>query len=216
MTNKTIMVDYYFDYRCPWTYLSFKRLIQTTTRTASKINWKPVALKMINETLNPDNNENQSCNLSKMSYSRKDLQDWSTYCGLSIMPRNDVPEDISIKALCGAIHAIENEKVKDYSALVFQAHFSNKQDISDDGVLLDIAKAIELNLTDFETSISSKNNLKHLQDNTNELIQRGGFGSPTMFVDNDMYYGNDRMPLVEFSIGRASGKILVLPGQHDT
>tara|TARA_Y100000310_G_scaffold316372_1_gene368018 strand:- start:870 stop:1268 length:399 start_codon:yes stop_codon:yes gene_type:complete len=132
------------------------------------------------------------------------------------MPRNDVPEDISIKALCGAIHAIENEKAKDYSALVFQAHFSNKQDISDDGVLLDIAKAIELNLTDFETSISSKNNLKHLQDNTNELIQRGGFGSPTMFVDNDMYYGNDRIPLVEFSIGRASGKILVLPGQHDT
>jgi hypothetical protein len=37
-----------------------------------------------------------------------------------------------------------------------------------------------------------------------------------MFVEDDMYFGNDRIPLVEFSIGRASGKILVLPGQHGT
>jgi 2-hydroxychromene-2-carboxylate isomerase len=39
--------------------------------------------------------------------------------------------------------------------------------------------------------------------NTEEVIARGGFGSPTMFVDgSDMYFGNDRLPLVEAALTR--------------
>ena len=42
-----------------------------------------------------------------------------------------------------------------------------------------------------------------LRANTDELIARGGFGSPTMFVNqSDMYFGNDRLPLVEAALGR--------------
>jgi hypothetical protein len=37
-----------------------------------------------------------------------------------------------------------------------------------------------------------------------------------MFVEDKMFFGNDRMNLVEFAIGQASGRILVLPGQHNT
>ena len=40
-----------------------------------------------------------------------------------------------------------------------------------------------------------------LRANTEELIERGGFGSPTMFVNgDDMYFGNDRLPLVEAAL----------------
>ena len=73
-----------------------------------------------------------------------------------------------------------------------------------------------LDPSDYEFGINSMVNLKRLKNNATDLIKRGGFGSPTMFVEDDMYFGNDRIPLVEFSIGRASGKILVLPGQHGT
>jgi 2-hydroxychromene-2-carboxylate isomerase len=40
-----------------------------------------------------------------------------------------------------------------------------------------------------------------LRSNTDELINRGGFGSPTIFIDgDDMYFGNDRMELVRQKI----------------
>ena len=43
-----------------------------------------------------------------------------------------------------------------------------------------------------------------LRANTDELIARGGFGSPTIFVDgDDMYFGNDRLPLVREALRRA-------------
>jgi 2-hydroxychromene-2-carboxylate isomerase len=42
---------------------------------------------------------------------------------------------------------------------------------------------------------------ERLKANTDAVIARGGFGSPTMFVDgDDMYFGNDRLPLVEAAL----------------
>ena len=40
-----------------------------------------------------------------------------------------------------------------------------------------------------------------LRGNTEEVVTRGGYGSPTIFVDqNDMYFGNDQLPLVEAAL----------------
>jgi 2-hydroxychromene-2-carboxylate isomerase len=42
-----------------------------------------------------------------------------------------------------------------------------------------------------------------LKANTDEVIARGGFGSPTIFVGgNDMYFGNDRLGLVRDAVRR--------------
>jgi 2-hydroxychromene-2-carboxylate isomerase len=46
-----------------------------------------------------------------------------------------------------------------------------------------------------------------LKSNTEELIQRGGFGSPTFFlIGDDMYFGNDRLPLIESMINKFIAK----------
>ena len=43
-----------------------------------------------------------------------------------------------------------------------------------------------------------------LRANTEEVIARGGYGSPTIFVDGtDMYFGNDQLPLIEAALKRA-------------
>ena len=42
-----------------------------------------------------------------------------------------------------------------------------------------------------------------LRQNTDVLIARGGYGSPTIFIDGgDMYFGNDRLELVEYRLRR--------------
>ena len=215
MTEKKIIVDYYFDYCCPWTYLSFKRLIQTTTRTASVINWKPILIADIEKEIS-QKNESRTLHPSEIKYKKKDLQDWANYCGLKIIVRTNVPKETSTKALCGAFFAVEANKITEYSALVFDAYFADLKDIANNDILIEIATKIELDLNGFQSAIDSVQNIDQLKENTSELLEKGGFGSPTMFVGDDMYFGNDRMPLVEFSIGGASGKILVLPGQHGT
>jgi 2-hydroxychromene-2-carboxylate isomerase len=45
-------------------------------------------------------------------------------------------------------------------------------------------------------------------------VELGGFGVPSMVVGDDLFFGNDRMPLVEAALIRAADIRLVLPGQH--
>jgi 2-hydroxychromene-2-carboxylate isomerase len=66
----------------------------------------------------------------------------------------------------------------------------------------------------FDTGLRSPDVLQQVKDSSRSLLERGGFGSPTMFVGESMFFGNDRMPLVEFALGQTSGRTFVMPGQH--
>jgi 2-hydroxychromene-2-carboxylate isomerase len=212
MSQKRIVVDFYFDYSCPWTYLGFRRLVDATTRTASDIHWKPINLEIVKNILDkpklntPDYQKN---------YRRKDLQDWSNYCSVKISPMDNIDHKISMIASRGVAYAEEKGLIKEYSEQVFKAFFSDLKDISDRKVLMNIATEIELD-EEFQDHLDDQSLDRVVENNSKELAQRGGYGSPTMFVEDKMFFGNDRMNLVEFAIGQASGRILVLPGQHNT
>jgi len=212
MSEKRITVKFYFDYSCPWTYLGFKRLIQTATRTASTIEWKPVKLEIIKELLNKPLQDTPNY---VANYRAKDLQDWASYCSLDIKEHKNLDHRVSLKASKGAFAAIAEDTIVEYSAQVFKAFFSDMADIADSETLVEIAKQLDMDIDNFRLTIEGEQNYEAILKNTNELIDKGGYGSPTMVVEDQMFFGNDRMNLVEFAIGQASGKVLVLPGQHN-
>jgi 2-hydroxychromene-2-carboxylate isomerase len=212
MGEKKITVKFYFDYSCPWTYLGFKRLIQTATRTASTIEWKPVKLEIIKELLNKPSQDTPNY---VANYRAKDLQDWASYCSLDIKEHKNLDHRVSLKASKGAFAAIAENTIVDYSAQVFKAFFTDMADIADSEILVEIAKQLDMDIDNFRLTIEGEQNYEAILKNTNELIDTGGYGSPTMVVEDQMFFGNDRMNLVEFAIGQASGKVLVLPGQHN-
>jgi len=212
MGEKKITVKFYFDYSCPWTYLGFKRLIQTATRTASTIEWKPVKLEIIKELLNKPSQDTPNY---VANYRAKDLQDWASYCSLDIKEHKNLDHRVSLKASKGAFAAIAENTIFEYSAQVFKAFFSDMADIADSEILVEIAKQLDMDIDNFRLAIEGEQNYETILKNTNELIDKGGYGSPTMVVEDQMFFGNDRMNLVEFAIGQASGKVLVLPGQHN-
>jgi len=212
MGEKKITVKFYFDYSCPWTYLGFKRLIQTATRTASTIEWKPVKLEIIKELLNKPSQDTPNY---VANYRAKDLQDWASYCSLDIKEHKNLDHRVSLKASKGAFAAIAENTIVEYSAQVFKAFFTDMADIADSETLVEIAKQLDMDIDNFRLTIEGEQNYEAILKNTNELIDTGGYGSPTMVVEDQMFFGNDRMNLVEFAIGQASGKVLVLPGQHN-
>ena len=212
MGEKKITVKFYFDYSCPWTYLGFKRLIQTATRTASTIEWKPVKLEIIKELLNKPSQDTPNY---VANYRAKDLQDWASYCSLDIKEHKNLDHRVSLKASKGAFAAIAENTIVEYSAQVFKAFFSDMADIADSEILVEIAKQLDMDIDNFRMTIEGEQNYEAILKNTNELIDKGGYGSPTMIIEDQMFFGNDRMNLVEFAIGQASGKVLVLPGQHN-
>jgi len=139
---------------------------------------------------------------AKAHYQTKDMMDWAAYSGIKITwPMSVFPVN-SVKAMRGAFYAEEQGLLVDYSRAVFEAYWgSDNPDISSDEVLATICQLVGLDTEGFFNAIADQQYKDLLRQNTDELIARGGYGSPTIFIDgDDMYFGNDRLPLVEFRL----------------
>jgi 2-hydroxychromene-2-carboxylate isomerase len=109
----------------------------------------------------------------------------------------------SVKAMRGAFFALERGVLPAYARAVFETYWGDLSDISQDEVLAKIVERVGLPRAEYFAAISRPEYKERLRANTDELIARGGFGSPTMFVDGaDMYFGNDRLELVRAALLR--------------
>ena len=88
--------------------------------------------------------------------------------------------------------------LQQYIELVFQAYWRDNKNISLEDVLIEISSSMGWNSEAFLSFIEKTSTKQKLRSNTNELIERGGFGSPTIFLDEtNMFFGNDRLNLLE-------------------
>lgn len=70
-------------------------------------------------------------------------------------------------------------------------------------MLTEVCNRVGVEPEKFFTGIGQQSIKDQLKANTDEVIARGGFGSPTIFLDKtDMYFGNDRLPLIREALQR--------------
>jgi 2-hydroxychromene-2-carboxylate isomerase len=132
---------------------------------------------------------------------KKDMADWARSAGLAIKMRPTVFPVNSVKAMRGCIW-LGGEMVP-FARAVFEAYWGADQDISQDAVLTEICRRLGIDPAKFLAGISQQAIKDQLKANTDEVMVRGGFGSPTIFLDNtDMYFGNDRLPLIREALQR--------------
>ena len=103
----------------------------------------------------------------------------------------------------GAFVASDEGKLVPYATAAFEAYWGDDRDLSKEDVLADIAARAGLERQRFFAGIETESCKARLRANTDEVMKRGGFGSPTMFVDVSMFFGNDRLPLVRAALEAA-------------
>jgi len=195
-------LEFFYDCSSPWTYLAFSKIEDIARRHDANLIWKPFLVGGIFNTINPSVYETRQRPVkAKARYYGKDLQDWARFYGLKIIQPAVFPVN-SVKAMRGAFVAEEHRALPQYSRRVFESYWGDGRDISRDDVLRDIVAAVGLDATEFFDKIARPEYKDKLRANTDELIERGGFGSPTIFVDGSMFFGNDRLTLVEYELSR--------------
>jgi 2-hydroxychromene-2-carboxylate isomerase len=203
MNNTKGKLEFFFDCSSPWTYLAFKEIENLCSRLNLELVWKPILVGGIFNTINPSVYESRSNPVKpKASYSQKDLNDWSLIRGITVNWPDVFPVN-SVKAMRGVFFALERNKVSEYVELVFYSYWTNNLDISLDEVLVKIVEELGWSSDNFISFIDLESTKEALKLNTEELAKRGGFGSPTMFVDDEnMFFGNDRLNLIEELLNR--------------
>jgi 2-hydroxychromene-2-carboxylate isomerase len=199
-------IEFFFDCSSPWTYLAFHGIQPIAAEAGATIAWKPILVGGIFNTVNDTvYKSRENPNPRKLAYAAKDLADWARLYGLRIKMRPMVFPVNSVKCMRGALVALEAGKLVPYARAAFDIYWGDDKDISQDSVLAEVVDKVGLDRTDFFTRIGQQAYKDRLKANTDEVIARGGFGSPTLFVNGtDMYFGNDRLPLVREALKRAA------------
>ncbi len=194
-------LEFFFDCSSPWTYLAFSQIEDVAARAGAEVIWKPILVGGIFNAVNQSVYEQRSNPVpAKATYHIKDLMDWAAFYGFTIKWPSVFPVR-AVDAMRGAVVALGEGKLPAYARRCFEAYWGEDQDISQQAVLEAIATAVGLDTAGFWAQVKSDAVKARLKENTDELIERGGFGSPTMFVEgDDMYFGNDRLALVEAAL----------------
>lgn len=207
-------LEFFFDCSSPWTYLAFHRVQDVIADTGAEISWRPVLVGGVFNAVNRGLYESRARMSQaigaadadgagrKARYYLKDLADWTRLCGLRIGQPGVFPVN-SVRAMRGCLVAEQHGLLVPFARAVFEAYWGDLEDISQPEVLSRVAVRSGLDPVDLLAAVEQTAWKDRLRLNTDELIARGGFGSPTMFVGgDDMYFGNDRLELVRAALLR--------------
>jgi 2-hydroxychromene-2-carboxylate isomerase len=204
-------VDFFYCCSSPWDYLAFVRLKESAMRTQSEIACRPV----LAQALRTSSAAAAAPSAAAARYADKDLQDWARFCGVSIVAPTQAAIDVEWAQRGAVAAAADSGPARAYTEAIFRACFTERRDIAHRSAVIDIAAECGLPRADFERSLDAESTLATLRANAEELLRRGGYATPTMFLGDDMYVGHERVPLLESALMRASDRPFVAPGEHD-
>ena len=131
----------------------------------------------------------------------RDMFRWAEWRGLPMIRHRPTHHDAPLALPNGAIIAA-GAQAGALSRAILQAHWRDDADISDPATLSRLAEALGLDGAALLAAAGGEKVQATHRENTQEAIARGVFGSPTYVVAGDMFYGQDRLAMVERALVR--------------
>lgn len=195
-------VEFYFEFASPYAYLSSEVIESLCRRRGVGLVWKPF---MLGPIIRRTGTKPLFMDGLRGAYAKMDCERWAMRAG--ILFRHWATEPVnSLKAARGALvmkkmlHADHATEVT-YIHACFRAHFVKGLDLSDTDILTRIVVGLDKDPEAFLTGIGNASIKQSLIDETESAYERGVFGSPTFFYEGEMFWGNDRLALLEERIG---------------
>jgi 2-hydroxychromene-2-carboxylate isomerase len=184
-------IDFYFSIGSTYTYLSVTRILDVEKKNQVKFNWKPFSVRMIMKEMN--NIPFQKDKINKVNYMWRDIERRAE--GYKFFAKTPVPYPLSEFDLANQI-AILGLKMGwgvDYVRLTYKKWFQEGKEPAVEPSISEVCK--ELGLNKDEIIIETKT--KEIKDeyflNTDAARENKIFGSPSFMVDNELFWGDDRM-----------------------
>ena len=190
-------IEYFYAAHSAFAYLGSAKLMEIAAAAGATILHRPIDLrKVVPAAGAPDFGKRTPAH--RAYFFGREIKRWSEERGAPVMEGMPTyhQNDITLPN-CFLIAANEAGNNIDRLAHAFlEAHWRDDADLADASTLVRLAKGIGL---DGEALLAAAGNAgiaAKYAEYTQEAIDRSVFGSPTYFVDGDMFYGQDRLELV--------------------
>ena len=202
----TARVEFFFDLSSPWTCLAFHNLPAVLERAGANAVYRPILVGGVFNAVNPAVYAARAdAGNRRLEHGWKVLRDWARLAGVPMNFPSQWHPAKSVQAMrfCCALEEDQDALVR-FARAAFASYFDRQENLDDPGVLQAVADGEGLDGAALRAAAGSDAVKARLRANTDELVARGGYGSPTIFVDGtDMYFGNDQLPLVAAALAQA-------------
>jgi 2-hydroxychromene-2-carboxylate isomerase len=194
-TRKPEQIEFWFDFSSGYAYFGAHDVVSLAKRHGLKVLWRP---HMLGAAFKVTGVQGLSSTPMKSDYAMRDWKRIARLTGLDFNPPADHPRSsLLVTRVLYWLETHEPEKVTQFVLSTFNAYYGASRDFSDPEVVLALLTDLGLPAeTVLEGAVTPA--IKSLtRDRSEEGISRGVFGSPFFFVDDEPFWGWDRLPMIE-------------------
>lgn len=189
-------LEFYFDYGSPYSYLADTQVEAIAQRAGATLQRKPMLLGGV---FKATGNASPMTVALKSKWSAFDMPLWARHYGVPFQRNPFFPVN-TLALMRGAAAAQIDGLFERYHPAIYKAMWVDGRNLNDIDEIAAVLTAAGLDATKFGKRIQDQDVKDRLKATTDEAVARGVFGAPTCFVDNMMFFGNDRLPFVELAL----------------
>ena len=184
----TKIIDFYFDFISPYSYLAYRKLKNLNKENKTNINYKPILLGGLHKL----------GEITAPAFNKRKMKNMKNDCEL-IAKKNNIEFKWNIKFPINSLYlmrgylVLEKEFKSKFFDICFDAYWKNNIDISQEESLIQILDESEIDKENFFKLIKDQKIKDQLKKLTNQAFEKDIFGAPTFIVNNKIFWGQDRL-----------------------
>lgn len=196
-------IPFYYDYACPWAYLGSCRVEAYFQDLGVTIDFRPVNLVTLREPEAGPQSLPVMGERKKKNY-MNDMRHWREMIGADFGPNVTAPRPDTRLLLKAALVAKDAGRFRELHYPAYRARWVECRDVSDPAVVRGLLAGAGLDADAALARAQSPELAARLKADTKAAIGRGVFGVPTLFVGNEMFWGNDRFELARWYVQKGA------------
>jgi len=189
-------LEFYFDFSSPYAYVASEEIEALAERHGRELQWRPTLLGAVFKVAG-----NAPLTELYAPKARYALRDFARSAAFAAVPyKHPTPFPVATVAAARAVIWLQQQgspQLAPFIHAVFRAYFVSGRNIGDAAVVMEVAQALGLDVDTLAAGVQSDAVKDALRAEVERSIARGVFGAPTIFIDGEMFWGQDRLAQVE-------------------
>ena len=191
-------IDYFYSAHSAYAYLGARKLYEICKARGATLTHRPILLSPVVEAAGGLSFAARTQAHVDYFFGRE-IERWAEWRGLPVINFRPTHHDNPLDLPNGVIIAAQEQGggTDDLAFAILEAHWRDDADIANPSVLERIAAGCGFDAEVLLAAAQTARVQSIQQQNTDAAIELNVFGSPTYIVDGDMFYGQDRLDMVE-------------------